>query len=126
MIFDLVNLNDMVKIENTENVRTNIKPFKNEPEDDYIEALESDIKKQSELFDSFGLKAPNILAFPGGKHKTISNVVLRMNGYDATITTNEQKTNTLVCGLSQSLINLGRLNVAEYTTDTQILDYLKR
>lgn len=115
-----------LEIEQTDNVRTNITPFKNEPQDDYIDALSFDIDKQNELFTGLGLKEPNILAFPGGKNKTISNVVLKLNGYEATVTTNGKRLNTVVCGLSQTLINLGRLNVAEYTTDAQILEYLKK
>jgi len=114
------------QIEQTDNVRANIRPLENEKVNDYITALNDDINKQNELFGECGLKAPNVLAFPGGKYRPISNTVLRMNGYDATITTNEEKTNTLVCGLTQSLINLGRLNVAEYTTDDRILEYLKK
>jgi hypothetical protein len=112
--------------EETTPVRESIIPFEKESESDYINALNADIQKQHQLYEEMGLPAPNVLAFPRGYHQTISNVILAENNYDVTVTIDETRTNTLVCGLHQSLNNLGRFNIAEYTTDLQILDYLNK
>ena len=40
------------------------------------------------------------------------------------MTTDNTRVNTLVQGLPQSLVDLGRLNIDEATTDQDILNYL--
>ncbi len=107
-------------------VRSSIVPFEEESQEDYAAALRADIQQQNEVFQRFGLPAPNVLAFPRGYHETITDVILKEAGYRCTLTTDESRVNTIVQGLPQSLIDLGRINVGPETTDEQILAYLSR
>ena len=103
-----------------------ITPFEGETQEEYAAALKADIQLQNETFQRFGLPIPYALAFPKGAHETICDVILKENGYRCTVTTDETRINTIVRGLPQSLIDLGRLNVGPETTDEQILNYLKQ
>lgn len=67
---------------------------------------------------------PNVLAFPEGAHTTLTDVVLRECGYKVTLTTDESRVNTVVVGLPQTLIDLGRMTVLPGMTDEQLLQYL--
>ena len=81
---------------------------------------------QAELFESLGMEPSNIIAFPGGEHCTLTNVVLNACGFQVTVATDSNRLNTVIAGLPQSLIDLGRMNIAEDTTDEAILEYLAR
>lgn len=45
-------------------------------------------------------------------------------GYKVTLTTDESRVNTVVVGLPQTLIDLGRMTVLPGMTDEQLLQYL--
>jgi len=51
--------------------------------------------------------------------------VLRQQGYRLTVSTDALRTNTLVRGLPQSLLDLGRMNISADTPDADILAYLE-
>ena len=119
-------MHQVEEFETAEIVRTDVLPLENERQEDYAAALREDIRLQNELFERCGLPAPTILAFPGGYHDTIADVVLLECGYQATLTIEADRTNTVVRGLPQSLIDLGRMNVDASTTDEQLLAYLRR
>ena len=107
-------------------IRPNILPLEGESEQAYVDALSEDVRKQAQLFESLGMEPSNILAFPSGEHCMLANVVLKAYGYKVTVTTNPNRLNTIIAGLPQSLIDLGRMNIAEDTTDQAILEYLSR
>lgn len=65
-----------------------------------------------------------MLAFPEGAHTTLTDVVLRECGYKVTLTTDKSRVNTVVVGLPQTLIDLGRMTVLPGMTDEQLLQYL--
>ena len=50
--------------------------------------------------------------------------LLRESGYKVTLTTDESRVNTVVVGLPQTLIDLGRMTVLPGMTDEQLLQYL--
>ena len=50
--------------------------------------------------------------------------MLRECGYMVTLTTDESRVNTVVVGLPQTLIDLGRMTVLPGMTDEQLLQYL--
>ena len=105
-------------------VRENMRRLSGESEAEYIAAIANDDRLQRAAFADFGLPQPLVLAFPEGVHSTLTDVVLKECGYRVTVTTDEQRVNTVVVGLPQSLIDLGRMTVLPDTTDDQLLAYL--
>lgn len=104
--------------------RENMLPLPGESETDYIHAVQTDAAREAETFAAFGIPAPDVLAFPEGAHTTLTDVVLRECGYKVTLTTDESRVNTVVVGLPQTLIDLGRMTVLPGMTDEQLLQYL--
>ncbi len=104
-------------------VRETILPLPGEKEDDYIRVLQSDIAAQKKLFADAGIPESTVLAFPSGKYTELTDAVLRGNGYKVTLTTDPARRNILICGLPQSLFDLGRLNVGKDTTPEMLLAY---
>lgn len=104
--------------------RENMLPFSGESETDYMNAVRNDAALEAETFAAFGIPTPEVIAFPEGAHTTLTDVVLRECGYKVTLTTEEERVNTVVVGLPQTLIGLGRMTVLPNMTDEQILRYL--
>ena len=90
--------------------RENMLPLPGESETEYIDAVRADAAREAETFAAFGIPAPD--------------VVLRECGYKVTLTTDESRVNTVVVGLPQTLIDLGRMTVLPGMTDEQLLQYL--
>ena len=109
--------------ETGENIRETILPLPQETEDDYIAALTEDIAAQKKLFRENGIPESTVLAFPSGKYTQLTDAVLLENGCKVTVTTDSTGTNTIICGLPQSLLDLGRLNVAADITPEMLLSY---
>lgn len=106
--------------------RTSILPLEGESEEAYIAALVEDVEQQNAVFALCGMDPSNVLAFPSGKFTTLTDVILRSLGYQVTVTTDNVRVNTLVKGLPQTLVDLGRLAVSGDTTDKDILSYLSQ
>ena len=104
--------------------RENMLPLPGESETEYIDAVQTDAAREAETFAAFGIPRPGVLAFPEGAHTTLTDVVLRECGYKVTLTTDESRVNTVVVGLPQTLIDLGRMTVLPGMTDEQLLQYL--
>lgn len=119
-------MHQVEEFETTEPVRTSMLPLEDERQEDYAAALREDLRLQRALFERCGVPAPNVLSFPGGYHDTLADVILAECGYQATLTIESERVNTVVRGLPQSLIDLGRMNVDVDTTDEQILTYLRK
>lgn len=107
-----------------EYIRESIVPFENEGEEEYIKALSADIERQNALFESVGLAPADILAFPHGEYDDLANAVLRSYGYKLTLSTDATRCNTIVAGLPQSLINVGRITLDGGISDEDLLAYL--
>ena len=75
------------------------------------------------FFAENGIPESNVLAFPGGEYTQLTDAVVLENGYKVTLTTDSTKDNTLICGLPQSLLGLGRLNIASDITVGMLLSY---
>ena len=99
-------------------------PLPGESETEYIDAVRADAAREAETFAAFGIPAPDVIAFPEGAHADLTDVVLRECGYKVTLTTDESRVNTVVVGLPQTLIDLGRMTVLPGMTDEQLLQYL--
>ena len=95
-----------------------------ESETEYIDAVRADAAREAETFAAFGIPAPDVISFPEGAHADLTDVVLRECGYKVTLTTDESRVNTVVVGLPQTLIDLGRMTVLPGMTDEQLLQYL--
>lgn len=104
--------------------RENMLPLPGESETEYIDAVRNDAAHEAETFAAFGIPKPDVIAFPEGMHTTLTDVVLRECGYKVTLTTDESRVNTVVVGLPQTLIDLGRMTVLPGMTDEQLLQYL--
>ena len=111
--------------EPTDRPRVNILPLEGESREDYIAHLTADVLLQKQTFAQLGLPPCHILAFPGGRYTQVTDFVLRQQGYRLTVSTDALRTNTLVRGLPQSLLDLGRMNISADTPDGDILRYLE-
>ncbi len=101
--------------------RENILRWEGEPEEAYREVLARDCQTLREEFTAgFGEEKVNALAFPSGQWDQLAQVVLLENGFDITFTT-QPGDNTLVRGMSQSLLGLDRYTVGEDTTGEALL-----
>ena len=98
--------------ENGEKVRETLLKLENEEEQEYIDDLKNDCKKQRDLFNSNLGYVPVALAYPSGKHETLSDVILKEEGIKITFTI-EEGNNKIIKGLPQSLIALKRYNMDE-------------
>lgn len=110
--------------EDGQTIRESILPFDSESETDYIAAVTEDVQKQNAVFSEYGLPESYVMAFPGGGYITLTDVILQSCGYKVTVTTDSTRINTLVCGLPQSLIDLGRMNIGVSTSEEDILAYV--
>lgn len=107
--------------ESTPLPRENILPLAGESEADYRTALTKDCQAMRQLLrDSIGETNVHVLAYPSGLYDTLAQVTLLENGFDMTFTT-QATSNTLLKGLPQSLLALGRHNINQAVSVQQIL-----
>ena len=110
--------------EETDSPRENILPLDGESEADYRAVLTEDCNTMRQfLQDSTGETNIYVLAYPSGLYDTLSQVTLLENGFDMTFTT-DPTSNTLVKGLPQSLLDLGRYNMNQTITVEQVLTWV--
>ena len=105
-----------------EPVRPGATPLDGESEASFIAAFRADYALCQELIRAHTGRESRVYAYPHGRHSVLGEVLLRELGARATVTT-EEKVNTLVMGLPQSLRALGRLR-AETLTSDQLLALL--
>ncbi len=110
--------------EEGDDVRESVIPLEGETDAEFINALKHDVEKQVAAFAEVGLSKPTVLAFPNGKYTQLGNVVLRDCGYNVTLSTDATRINTVIPGMPQSLLGLGRMSVDETVSDQALLDYL--
>ena len=91
-----------------------------ETEDEYVAFLTADAETMQALLPG----GAGAFAYPYGRCDIRSEVVLREAGVWCTVTTQE-KTNTLVRGLPQSLRQLGRFNVPGDMTGAELVEMLE-
>ena len=72
--------------------------------------------------DALGFST-HVFAYPYGYCSTLSDIVLLSEGYDITLTT-VNKINTVVKGLPQSLVQMGRIQVTEDKVGESLLALL--
>ena len=75
------------------------------------------------LAGSIGETNVHVLAYPGGCYNTLAQVTLLENGFDMTFTT-EMVSNTLLKGLPQSLLDLGRYSISQAVSVEQLLAWV--
>lgn len=110
--------------EGTDTARENILPLEGESEADYRAALAEDCRLiRRLLMDSTGETSIHVMAYPGGYYAPLPQVTLVENGFDMTFTT-EAVSNTIIKGLPQSLLSLGRFNVNQSVSVEQVLEWV--
>ena len=102
-----------------EPVRRGLLQKEGESEEDYLEYLQKDFEQVTQAIG----KVPSVFAYPYGATAELPAVVLHQQGIYATVTTVE-KTNTLVQGLNQSLLEMGRFYMTEAVTAEELLALL--
>ena len=112
--------------EEGDRARESVIPFEEESDSEFIKAIKEDVEKQESLFVDLGLSSCKVLAYPNGKSVQLGDAVLNNSGFMVTLTTNSDRINTVLPGMPQSLIGLGRLSVDGTFTDEMILDYLQK
>lgn len=110
--------------EGTDAARESILPLDGEREADYRAALTEDCRQMRRLLEeSIGEPNAHVLAYPGGYYNPLAQVTLLENGFDMTFTT-EMVSNTLLKGLPQSLLDLGRYNMNQAVSVEQLLAWV--
>lgn len=110
--------------EDTDTPRTSILPLDGESEADYIAALTADFRLEETILGQGGVDGIQVLAFPKGYHTDLTDEVLADLGVQVTLTTDQDRVNTVTQGQPQSLYSLGRLNMTDDITDEDLLAYL--
>jgi peptidoglycan/xylan/chitin deacetylase (PgdA/CDA1 family) len=95
-------------------VREGAVPLPGETEAAFIEAFRADYRRCRDLILSHTGRESHVYAYPHGKYSPLSEVLLRELGAWAGVTT-EERNNTLVKGLPQSLFALGRFRAEALT-----------
>ena len=110
--------------EGTGTARETILPLDGESEADYRAALTEDCQQMRRLLEkSIGETNIHVLSYPGGYYNTLAQVTLLENGFDMTFTT-EMVSCTLLKGLPQSLLDLGRYNINQAVSVEQLLAWV--
>lgn len=110
--------------EDTGTARETILPLDGESEADYRAALTEDCQQMRRLLEkSIGETNIHVLSYPGGYYNTLAQVTLLENGFDMTFTT-EMVSCTLLKGLPQSLLDLGRYNINQAVSIEQLLAWV--
>lgn len=102
-----------------EPIRVGILPREDESEWDYAAFLREDCQAMTDLLGT----TPGVLAYPYGYASELSEVVLHEMGIYATVTI-EEKVNTIVKGLPQSLRQMGRFYMTEAISAPELLSML--
>lgn len=102
-----------------EPIRVGILPREDESEWDYAAFLQEDCQAMTDLLG----KTPGVLAYPYGYASELSEVVLHEMGIYATVTI-EEKINTIIKGLPQSLRQMGRFYMTEDISAPELLSML--
>jgi peptidoglycan/xylan/chitin deacetylase (PgdA/CDA1 family) len=97
-------------------IREGALPLPGETETAFIEAFRADYRRCRDLILSHTGWESRIYAYPHGEYSLLSEVLLRELGARSTVTT-EERSNTIVKGLPQSLFALGRFRAEALTAD---------
>lgn len=103
-------------------IRPGILQMEGEDEAEYIRFLRDDAKTMKSVLLSMG-EYMKVLAYPHGKYSQLADIILAEEGIDITVTT-DVRVNTLVKGLPQSLMRLGRFSMERDVTAAQLLEKL--
>lgn len=104
--------------------RTCVRSLEGEAETDYLAALEDDIRASiAQLEDAAG-EPVFAVAYPNGIMTDEAAAVFYENGITVTFST-EYRSNTLVRGLPQSLLGLGRYTITDSVTGDELIRLLE-
>lgn len=107
-------------------IREDVLPLASETEAEYIAAMKDDFNQEQAVLQQGGTDSVFALAFPHGAYATLANAILRELGVKVTVTTDGSRVNTVVKGLPQTLIDMGRMNCSDALSDEAFLAYLSR
>lgn len=105
--------------------RISVSPLPDEKEADYLAVLENDIRISRTRLEEITGEPVFALAYPGGMMTDEAAAVFRDNGITVTFST-EYRSNTLVKGLPQSLLGLGRYTITEEMTGEALVRLLEK
>lgn len=97
-------------------IRRGVLQREGETEAQYVAFLREDCRQMETLLG----RCPGILAYPYGEYSQHSEIIMLENGIWSTVTI-EERTNTLVKGLQQSLRQMGRYAVTPAMTAADVL-----
>lgn len=97
-------------------IRSGVLQMDGESEADYIRFLRQDCRQMQQLLGY----TPGVLAYPYGAFSQLSEAILNEMGIWATVTINE-KCNTIIQGVPQSLRQLGRFYMSEDISAQELL-----
>ncbi|MBR0113698.1 MAG: polysaccharide deacetylase family protein [Firmicutes bacterium] len=101
-------------------IRIGVLPREGETETEYVDFLKEDARTMKRILLSMG-EQQGVFAYPHGKYTELSEVVLAGEGIWSTVTTQE-KIETVVKGLPQSLMAMGRFSMEKWVTADQLLE----
>ncbi|MBR1659580.1 MAG: polysaccharide deacetylase family protein [Oscillospiraceae bacterium] len=106
-----------------EDCRTGVLRMEGEDEFGYVALVEADFRKAKAQIEAALGTVCEVFTYPGGYYELLSEAALHSCGAAVTVTT-EERNNTLVKGIPQSLYLLGRRNVTGGTTAEEVLALL--
>ncbi|MBR3999609.1 MAG: polysaccharide deacetylase family protein [Clostridia bacterium] len=104
--------------------RTCVRPLADETEQDYLAALEEDIRTSIAQLENASGETVFALAYPSGIMTDEAAAVFAENGITVTFST-EYRSNTLVRGLPQTLFGLGRYTITDSVTGDELIRLLE-
>ena len=103
--------------------RTSVSRIDGESEEDYVAALREDIAESIAQLETAAGEEIFALAYPGGILTDEAAAVFAETGITVTFST-EYRGNTIVRGLPQSLLGLGRYTITDDVTGEELLDLI--
>ncbi len=107
-----------------EDARVTVAALARESEEEYIAALREDIRKSKSLLEGATGEKVTALAYPRGYYNPVSQRVFTEEGIRITLTTEHRK-NTVIRGLPQSLLGMGRFSVSGGMTAEELLETIR-
>lgn len=107
-------------LEQSSEVRNNVKRFKDESIEDYIKIFNSDFITENEIINKITNERIHSFSYPTGYYDQETEALLALLGVKSTLTTQEG-INTIIKGLPQSLFSLKRINIYRDMPDENLI-----
>lgn len=108
----------------TEPIRAGILQLEGENEKDYIAAVRKDCWIMNEMYEKALGQSVTVFAYPYGFRSELSSMLLTEHGIYATVTT-EEKHATIIKGMPQSLLDMGRFFIKDEHSGQELLELIR-